>query len=163
MAIISDIFTLLKAISFFRPTHTNRFMRKLRSLLIFWTLFIGIGALWGSAMMFIDPGGTQFGLDEVLEQMHVLPLSEVLFKNLIFPGILLLLINGITQLFTAWLLFRRKKNAALFGMACGILLMLWIVVQFVTFGFNPLSNIYFVIGLLETINGFWLWRLSRNP
>jgi len=40
---------------------------KTRKILIFWTLFIGIGALFGSLCMLIDhPTGTALGMDQIL-------------------------------------------------------------------------------------------------
>jgi hypothetical protein len=37
-------------------------------------------------------------------------------------------------------------------LACGIILMLWIVVEWWAWGFNPISNIYFALGLIEAIS-----------
>jgi len=39
---------------------------KTRKILIFWTLFIGIGALFGSLGMLIDPTGKDLGMDQIL-------------------------------------------------------------------------------------------------
>lgn len=39
---------------------------KTRKILIFWTLFIGIGALFGSLGMLIDPTGKDPGMDQIL-------------------------------------------------------------------------------------------------
>ncbi len=39
---------------------------KTRKILIFWTLFIGIGALFGSLGMLIDPTGKALGMDQML-------------------------------------------------------------------------------------------------
>lgn len=39
---------------------------KTRKILIFWTLFIGIGALFGSLCMIIDPTGKALGMDQML-------------------------------------------------------------------------------------------------
>ena len=36
-------------------------------------------------------------------------------------------------------------------LACGIILMLWIVLEWWVWGFNPISNIYFVFGLIEAV------------
>ena len=39
---------------------------KTRKVLIFWCLFIGIGALYGSVCMLIDPTGKLLGMDQLL-------------------------------------------------------------------------------------------------
>lgn len=137
-------------------------MKILRYFLMFWTLFIGIGALWGTTMMFIDPSGEMWGMDELLYGMQVLPYSEIFLQDFILPGIALFLVNGLFQIITSVLLFSKNKYASICGMCCGIILMLWICLQFYIWNFNPLSNAYFVFGLLEAINGFVLYRLERK-
>lgn len=44
-----------------------------------------------------------------------------------------------------------------------MILMLWITIQFFIFGFNPLSNIYFLFGFIETILGYWLCKKLKIP
>ena len=43
--------------------------------------------------------------------------------------------------------------------ACGIILMLWIALEWYIWGFAALSNIYFALGLLEAILA---WRCIKN-
>ena len=43
----------------------SRFGRT-RKWLIFWTLFIGLGAVGGAAMMLLDPSGRSVGMDGLL-------------------------------------------------------------------------------------------------
>ena len=57
-----------------------------RHVLIFWTLFIGIGAVAGTACMIFDPSGRSMGMDAMLPYFQVLPFAEVLFQNLTFSG-----------------------------------------------------------------------------
>ena len=57
-----------------------------RHVLIFWTLFIGIGAVAGAACMIFDPSGRSMGMDAMLPYFQVLPFAEVLFQNLTFSG-----------------------------------------------------------------------------
>ena len=49
----------------------SRFQRARRAL-IFWTLFIGIGAVGGAAMMLIDPSGRAMGMDAMLPYLTTL-------------------------------------------------------------------------------------------
>ena len=99
-----------------------------RKILIFWTLFIGIGAVAGAVGMLVDPSGKAMGMDALLPYFQVLPFADVLFQNFIFSGVMLLIINGITNLVAAGLLFARKKAGIILGMTFGITLMLWIII-----------------------------------
>lgn len=135
--------------------------KKLRNILGFWELFIGLGAVSGAAMMFISPDGTMWGMDPLLPLMRKLPLPDLFFRNFIAPGITLLLANGVTNI-TAYILLRRKNRYdALAGMICGIILMLWICVQFTIFTFNPMSTAYFIFGAVEFITAYLFYRRNR--
>ena len=125
-----------------------------RRFLIFWTLFISIGAIGGSLCMLIDPSGKFMGMDAMLPYFQVLPFSDKLFQNFVFSGIMLLIVNGITNLVSACLLFAKKKIGIILGMIFGITLMLWIIIQFVIFPFNFMSTAFFIIGLLQFITGY---------
>lgn len=125
-----------------------------RKFLIFWCLFVGIGALWGSINMFIDPTGKLLQMDTMLPYFQVLPFSDILFKNYIFPGIALLIVNGISNLVAAYLLIKNKKSGIILGTAFGLTLMLWITIQFIIFPTNILSITYFVVGIIQLITGY---------
>ena len=112
--------------------------------------------------MFIDPTGIVFGYDFFFTGFKKLPFYDVLFTNLIFPGISLIIVNGLTQLFTAYTLLRRRLNGSLYGIICGVLLMLWICIQFVIFPFNWLSTAYFIFGLLEALTAILLRRKEKE-
>ena len=132
----------------------NKRYKIARRFLIFWTLFIGIGALAGSLGMLIDPSGKALGTDEMLPYFQVLPFADKLFQNLVFSGIMLLIVNGITNLISAGLLFANKKSGVILGMIFGITLMLWIVIQFVIFPFNFMSTSFFIFGFLQFVTGY---------
>ena len=82
---------------------------KARKWLIFWTLFIGIGAVAGGLSMILDPSGRLLHMDEMLPFFQVLPFADVLFRNFLFSGFALLIVNGLTNLTAAALLLRKKK------------------------------------------------------
>ncbi len=126
---------------------------KARKIAIFWTLFIGIGALAGGSGMVSDPTGKFMGMDTLLPNFQVLPFADVLFQDYTFPGIALICVNGITQLITTVFLFKRHRLASSFTIGCGVILMLWICIQFYMFPINFVSGIYFVFGLLEAATG----------
>ena len=52
-----------------------------RKWLIFWTLFIAIGAVAGGLSMIIDPSGKALHMDAMLPFFQKLPLADVLFQN----------------------------------------------------------------------------------
>ena len=99
-----------------------------RRFLIFWTLFIGLGAVGGALMMLLDPSGRAMGMDAMLPYFQVLPFADVLFQDLTFSGIALLIVNGWTNLTAAVLLLLRKRSGILLGGIFGVTLMLWICI-----------------------------------
>ncbi len=133
-----------------------------RKWLIFWTLFIGIGAVAGALGMIIDPTGKSMGMDAMLPYFQKLPFADVLFQDFLFPGIALLIVNGITNLTAAGLLLAKKEVGVLLGGIFGVTLMLWICIQFYMFPLNFMSTIYFVFGLCQAITGFVGWRLLKK-
>ncbi|MBR7032586.1 MAG: hypothetical protein IKI03_03020 [Clostridia bacterium] len=124
-----------------------------RAILIFWTLFIGIGAVAGGLSMIIDPSGKVLGMDGMLPFFKALPFSDVLFRDFLFSGIALLIVNGVTNLTAAILLLAKKKIGMTLGTVFGITLMLWICIQFYIFPLNFMSTAFFVFGALQAITG----------
>lgn len=137
-------------------------MKLLRNLLIFWTFFIGIGAVLGMLMMFISPTGEMWGMEPILPMLQVLPWSEIFFTNFIFSGIVLFCVNGATQLSAAVLLLRKNRYAYLCTLVCGVILMAWCILEWVLFGFNFLTNLYFVFGLVEAANALLLIKKTNK-
>ena len=133
-----------------------------RKWLIFWTLFIGIGAVAGGLSMIIDPSGKALHMDEMLPYFQVLPFADVLFQNFLFSGFALLIVNGLTNLTAAVLLFRKKKLGVILGGIFGVTLMLWICIQFYMFPLNFMSTIYFVFGLCQAVTGYAAYALLRR-
>lgn len=124
-----------------------------RYILLFWTLFIGIGAVAGATGMFVDVTGKTLGMDAMLPFFQVLPFAEILFQDFLFPGIALLIVNGITNLAAGVLIIFRKKSGYVSGTIFGFTLMCWIIIQFVIFPPNFMSIIYFIFGVLQLIAG----------
>lgn len=125
-----------------------------RKILIFWTLFIGVGAVAGSAAMLIDPSGRALGMDAMLPYFQVLPFADKLFQNFTFSGAALLIVNGLSNLTAAGLLLAKKKAGVALGGLFGVTLMLWICIQFVIFPMNFMSTSYFVFGLCQAATGY---------
>ena len=133
-----------------------------RRALIFWTLFIGLGAVAGAAGMLLDPSGSAMGMDAMLPYFQVLPFAEVLFQNFTFSGAALLVVNGLTNLTAAGLLLARRKSGAILGGIFGVTLMLWICIQFYMFPLNFMSTIYFFFGLAQAATGWAAWVFARQ-
>ena len=125
--------------------------------LLFWTLFIGIGAVAGASGMLLDPSGKAMGMDTMLPYFQVLPLAEYLYQDFLFTGIALLTVNGLTNLTAAVLLLLKKKCGVVLGGVFGVTLMLWICIQFVIFPPNFMSTSYFIFGFCQAATGYITW------
>lgn len=124
-------------------------MVKLQKIL---TLFIGIGAVGGAVMMWIDPMGVMWGGEPLLELLRAkMPWPDIFFNTFIPSSFVLLILNGLTQFVAAFLLFKKHQLAQWAVLACGIILMLWIVLEWWVWGFNAMSNLYFILGLVEAV------------
>lgn len=133
-----------------------------RRCLIFWTLFIGIGAVAGASGMILDPSGKAMGMDAMLPYFQKLPFADLLFVDLLFSGFALLIVNGITNLAAAALLFRKARLGALLGGSFGVTLMLWICIQLYMFPPNFMSTIYFVFGFCQAVSGFSAYIFQKQ-
>jgi len=131
----------------------NKRLMIVRGFLLFWTIFIGLGAVLGSTCMFIDPTGKIMEMDGLMPYFQVLPFASILFQNYIFPGISLLIVNGITNITAFILILLKKKSGYILGTIFGFTLMLWIIIQFVIFPFYFIDLFFFIFGLLQFITG----------
>ena len=137
--------------------------RILNIMMKFRTLIIGIGARVGSLMMWTDPSGKMWMMDPLLDILRAkLSWFEVFFQNFVPSGFVLLAVNGITQYIAAWLLFRKHRLAAPATLVCGIILMIWISLEWYIFGFYAICNVYFTFGLLETLTALWVILRQRS-
>lgn len=69
----------------------------------------------------------------------------MLFQNLTFSGIALLIVNGLTNLTAAWLLVKKRCGGVLGGVF-SVTLMLWIGIQLYVFPSSFMSMICLVFG-----------------
>jgi hypothetical protein len=128
-----------------------------RHLLIFWTLFVAIGAVGGALGMLLDPSGKLMGMDTMLPYFQSLPFAEIVFQDFTFSGYALLIVNGLTNLIAAGLLFAKKRAGVIAGGIFGVTLMLWICIQFYMFPLNFMSTAFFVIGFCQAATGYATW------
>ena len=131
----------------------------MRTFLKILTLFIAVGAVGGAVMMWMDPTGVSWGGEPMLDLLRAkMPWPEVFFRDFIPSGFALLAVNGMPQLLSALMLFKKHPWAYQVTLACGIILMLWIVLEWYVWGFVALSNIYFVLGLIEAVAAIYCIR-----
>ena len=124
----------------------------MRKFLIAFTLFIAVGAIGGAIMMWVDPSGNGWGGAPMLDLLRAkMPWPDIFFKDFKPSGYVLLAVNGLPQLLAAVMLIKKHPLAYWCVLACGIVLMLWIVLEWWVWGFNPVSNLYFAFGLLEVL------------
>lgn len=124
--------------------------------ILFFTAFIGVGAVFGSCAMFLDPTGGLLQMQTMLPYFQKMPFAALLFQNYIFPGIALLIVNGLSNLAAFVLILRERRAGYIMGWVFGITLMLWICIQFWLFAPEvfALDTIYFILGLLQFAFGF---------
>ena len=112
--------------------------------------------------MFVDPTGKTMGMDAMLPYFQKLPFAEYVFQDYLFSGFALLIVNGISNLTAALLLFKNKKSGIYCGGIFGVTLMLWICIQFYMFPLNFMSTIYFIFGFLQAVTGYAAWVFYRQ-
>ena len=133
-----------------------------RRWLIFWTLFIGVGAVAGGLSMILDPSGKTLRMDGMLPYFQVLPFAKTLFQDFLFSGFALLIVNGLTNLTAAVLLLKRKRLGVILGGVFGVTLMLWICIQFYMFPLNFMSTAFFVFGALQALTGLFALKFLQR-
>lgn len=129
-------------------------LKVFKVLLLILTLFVGIGAFAGGICMLIKPDGSILQMGALLPYFQVLPFAEVLFKDYTFSGIMLIIINGVTNIIATVFILNNKKIGYVLGTVFGLTLMLWITIQFIIFPFFAIDLVYFIFGFLQLVCGF---------
>lgn len=129
-------------------------LKVFKVLLLILTIFIGVGAVFGGVCMLIEPDGRLVFLDSMLPYFQVLPFSEILFQNYVFSGIMLIIVNGVSNIVATVLILKNKRAGYVLGAVFGITLMLWITIQFVIFPFYVIDLVYFIAGALQFVFGY---------
>ncbi len=136
--------------------------RNARRLLIVLLLLTGTAALYGTTMMFISPDGSLLGMDSILPCFRVLPLSEYLYRDYIFPGIALTALIAIPHIASGIIMIKRRSQCNASVMVPGMILMLWIILQFIILPANIQAEITFIIGVIETAAGYAAFVFGRQ-
>lgn len=133
-----------------------------RGIQLFWAYFIALGAVVGFGMMIYDPSGVTFQMDPLLPQLReAFPFLSFMFGNFIWPAFALLAINGITNMISIYLIHNKNKYDALSGLLCGLILMIWILVEFYVWGFSGLSTAYGIFAICQTLNAVIFLKCKR--
>lgn len=131
-------------------------MKRVANILGVVQVFIAVGALPAGFSLIINPDGSDMGLPIDL-------LSNSPFQDFLIPGIFLFTLNGLLTAIGAFFSFTKKRNAGIFGIGLGIILMLWISIQVYFIGLSHfLQPLYFVIGLIEMILGYYLISKTKS-
>lgn len=139
------------------------FRKTMRKFLIVLTFFIAIGAVGGAVMMWIDPSGIGWGGAAMLDLLRAkMPWPDVFFKDFVPSGFTLLAVNGLPQFAAAFMLIKKHRWSYKAVCFCGIILMLWIILEWWVWGLNPISNLYFVFGLVESAAAIFAAHISRQ-
>lgn len=134
----------------------------LRYFLIFLCLFIGIGAVGGGMNFLSDPTGNSMGIAGLVVCLQTLPLADLLFQDYYFCGWALLLVMAVPNLAAAIFLLLKKNIGTLLATIMGVVLLCWIMVQFIIFPMNFMSISFFILALVQTACGLALLRLQKN-
>ncbi|MGN1099308.1 MAG: flavodoxin family protein [Christensenellales bacterium] len=125
-----------------------------KAMLLFWTVFIGVGAYVGGICMLVKPDGSILQMQNLLPYFGVLPFSDVLFQDYVFSGIMLIIVNGISNTTAAVFICKNKRIGYVLGTVFGFTLMLWIIIQFIIFPTNLLDILYFTFGAIQFVTGY---------
>lgn len=117
-------------------------------------VLLAVGAVPAGLLMIIRPSGS-------LMSMPVSMLDGSPFRDFLWPGVILLVANGIVPLAVAWGAWRRKAWAPEGHVAVGVVLIGWIVVELLMIDYHWLQAAYLGLGIVILGLGIWRWRSSR--
>ena len=138
-------------------------LKIVRGLQLFWGYFIAVGALVGFGMMIYDPSGVTFRMDPLLPQLReAFPFLSFMFGNFICPAFALLVVNGVTNAVSIYLIHKNNEYDALSALLCGLVLMAWIFVEFYIWGFSGLSVAYGIFAAFQITNASIFLKLKKS-
>lgn len=132
-------------------------MKKIYRSLIAIHLFVGIGAIIGGLAAIINP---EEPLGITVEALKNSP-----FNNFLIPGIILFVIIGVGNLFSALMSLLRSKFQGYISSILGWALMIWIVVQCIMLdSIIFLHVLFFIIGaIIAALSAFILFKQRLFP
>jgi hypothetical protein len=118
-------------------------------------IFNGISAIIGGSMLILKPDGSSIGMPPDMIMMF----SNSPFGDFLVPGIILVIMNGISSFVSSVPAIHRTKNYYLFVIYQGCVLTVWIAVQIYfipTFHFLQIT--YGLIGIVMIILGIFIGK-----
>lgn len=134
-------------------------MKIVNRLLFFLHIFVGVGALVGGGAAIINPM-QPLG-------MPIEPLKNSPFTNYLIPGIILFMILGVGNIYSAFMIHYKSKFQGYISSVFSCALVIWIVVQCLMLNAIAFLHVlFFSIGLIEvilsTINSFYQRLFPTN-
>jgi hypothetical protein len=118
--------------------------------------FIGLAAFICGVLLMVRPDGS-------LMKMPVSMLNSSPFKDFLVPGMILFAVNGVGNLVSGVLSFRRHTLAGFAGIFFGLGMMIWIFVQVNMIGGGSwLQYLYFALGLAELMLGIGMREMKNE-
>jgi len=130
--------------------------KKLYIILAIIQLFIAIVAIPVGLGFIIDTSGQGIGMSTGL-------LVNSPFNNFLIPGLFLLIVHGLGNLFGTLLSFFKSYYTGQIAILLGYAQILWIVFQVIWIGLNSfLQPLFFVIGIVEVILGYTIYKKMQK-
>ncbi|MFW6287301.1 MAG: hypothetical protein ACOC2J_00955 [bacterium] len=113
-------------------------------VLLYLHAFVGVGALFGGLGAVLNPN-EPMGI--TVDALKYGP-----FNNFLIPGLFLMIVMGIGNIITAYLIHKQSNYRVHASFISGWILVSWIAIQcIILFSINILHVIFFLLGLLMVI------------
>lgn len=118
-------------------------MSRRRALLLL-LLFQGVSGVAGGLALVLDPSGGALG-------MSIERLRGAVFRDYLWPGVVLLGVLGVGALVAAYGVWTRRRWAGLAALLVGVGLVVWIGVQIAIVGYQPSPPLQLAYGLVGVV------------
>lgn len=127
-------------------------MKKYYIILGILLAFTGIGAVPAGIGYLSDTSGAGMRTSTAL-------LANSPLKSFLLPGLFLLFINGLGNLFGSFVVFTRNRFAGVTGLVLGTILVLWISIQVYWITLSSfMQPLFFAIGIAEAALGWFIMK-----
>lgn len=128
----------------------------LRILNIVLLIFLSVSAFFGGILFLVAPDGSLLHISTTL-------LRGSIFKDYFFPGLILLIANGIVPLFVAAAAAKKYKYYSLLSVMQGVILVIWITVEaLIIKQVQFLQLIYNFMGIFFIVAGITLYDKTKD-
>jgi len=127
--------------------------------------FIVLGCLQALTALGTIPAGLGYLIDTTGAKMGASAdmLANSPFTSFLIPALFLVIVHGFGNIVLAVLSFRKQAIAGTSGLAMGIVLCLWIVIQVYWIGLTSfLQPMFLIIGLMEATIGWMIWKRNTG-